>query len=297
MAIQVKTEEKVTRGDMLGVSPFDVIVKPELRGRHVAPSHEQIMERAISMIEHGQLQPVTARRDSEKRIIITAGFTRTEAAQLIRKGFEHEGKRYQVEDFKLQVRIIECNDEDAFKQNIVENAHRNETSPVDDAHNQNRLRTQYNMNDAAIARLYGYTNQNKVGRLRKLLLLSSAQQLQVHNGTLTVSAALDLLELSEEDRDVALASATSEDGEVDANEVREKAREARAAKGQNTTRTIKEIRAFFETLKGESLSPDIRKFSDTFLMYLNGKRTDKTLDKAIDELLNAKPKYDKAEAA
>jgi len=300
MAIQVKTEEKVTRGDMLGVSPFDVVVKPELRGRHVAPDHAVIVERALSMLEYGQLQPVTARRDSEKRIVITAGFTRTEAAQLIRTGFEFEGQQYQDENFKLQVRIIECNDEDAFKQNVVENAHRNETSPVDDAHNQNRLRTQYNMNDAAISRLYGYTNQNKVGRLRKLLMLSTEQQAMVHKGTLTVKAALELLEVSEEDRSEVLAGATSEEGGVDVNEITEKAREARAARGQHTTRTIKEIRAFFETAKGESLSPDIREFSKSFLAYLNGKKGAQSLENAIDKLYNAEVVYEaepKADAA
>ena len=300
MAIQVNTSEKATRGDMLGVSPFDVVVKPELRGRHIAPDQDVIVERALSMLEHGQLQPVTARRDSEKRIVITAGFTRTEAAQLIRKGFEHDGEKHQDEAFKLQVRIIECNDEDAFKQNVVENAHRNETSAIDDAHNQNRLRKQYNMNDAKIARLYGYNNQNKVGRLRKLLMLTSEQQKLVHTGALTVSAALDLLELPEEERAVVVETASAEDGAVDTNEVREKAREARAAKGKNTTRSIKELRKFFETTKGESLSPHLREFADSFLSYLNGKKGDQALENALHKLYEAEVEYEEeplAEAA
>jgi ParB-like chromosome segregation protein Spo0J len=44
---------------------------------------------------------------------------------------------------KLKAKVVIVNDEEAFRRDVVENRERAETSPVDDAHNQRRLREDF----------------------------------------------------------------------------------------------------------------------------------------------------------
>jgi ParB-like chromosome segregation protein Spo0J len=84
---------------------------------------------------------------------------------------------------------VECDDETAFQRNIVENAQRNATSPVDDALNQERLRVEQGMSDAAITRLYGYAHQASVTRLKKILALPETYRKYISDEQMTLHAA------------------------------------------------------------------------------------------------------------
>jgi ParB/RepB/Spo0J family partition protein len=193
------------RSDLYSVDPFSIVINEELRGRVKAPNDQAIMELARSFKEHGQIAPVEVRR-AGKELLVNSGFTRTMAARLLVKGFTLDGTEYQDEKFLLKVLVSNNNGEQAFLRNIVENSVRNQTSPIDDAVNQERLRRDYAYSDADIARLYGWPAP-KVSNLKKLLQLSSQHQGLVHDGGLSVAAALDLLALGEEAREEVLQAA------------------------------------------------------------------------------------------
>lgn len=306
MAVTLNVGEDKRRGDTYFVNPFDVIVKDELRGRHIPPTPEQIVERAVSMLTHGQLQPVQCRKDSEHRPVVILGFTRTAAARLIREGFEHDGQTYKDENFLLQLSLVDCNDEEAFTKNIVENAHRNETTPIDDAHNQRRLREMYAKTDAEIARTYGYGSSNRVMQYKRLLGLSREEQLLVHEGKLSVSAALDLLDAPADQRAEFLASATKDNGKIDGSALRDVVREHILSDGPDgesnarvvapvadgpveetkfKPRSMKQVKAALQDfIDAEDTSEEIKAFCKTMLAFIAGRKGTRALSNALDNI-------------
>lgn len=307
MALKITAGDDARRGDLFFVNPFEIIVKEELRGRRFPPTPEQIVEMAMSIYDNNQRQPIECRRvGNDKRLQSTAGFTRINAIRLIREGFTGtDGEFRQDAEFKVQVKIVDCNDETALRNNIVENAHRNETSDVDNAHNQNTLRERYGYDDTKIAQLYQYKNTNKVGRLRKLLELSEAEQELVHTGKLGTQAAIDALELPADKRAELFATLADGKGKINGSAVADQVREhilsdnhnendlvVAGDEAENVTpkkfkaRTVRNIRQYFETLK-ESDDPALQRFANDTLKWVGGKSTDKQMDNAVRRLMDA----------
>lgn len=297
MAVKINAGSEVKRGDMYFVDPYEIIIKEELRGRHTPPTPEQIMELAISMVENGQRQAVECRKTIGDRLLLNLGFTRTAAARLIRTGFEDaSGKNYHDPNFLVKVTLSDANDEEAFYHNIIENCHRNATTPIDDAHNQRTMRDKYGKTNEEIAKKYQYPDTQKVVRLQKLLQLSAEMQQKVHDGTLPVSAALDLLELPEDKQKEAIAAATkATNGKVVASAVRDQVREhmlnddkreytseEKKEPKKNLGRNMKDVRNFM-TVLSESKDESEQKLGSVFLIWLQGKRTDKFLKETFKE--------------
>lgn len=302
MAVKINAGE-VKRGDVFFIDPFQVIQEESNRGRHRAPEPDSIRKLAVNLLEIGQLQPVEARRIEDNKLQLTLGFTRTAAARLIREGFEYDGESYHDPDFKLKVSVVDCNEQMAFIRNVVENAHRDQTSPIDDAFNQQRLRDQYGMSDVEIARIYGYcsngeTSSSKVCRLRKLLRLNSEQQDLVHSGKLSVQAALDLLDLPEDKRDEVVESVQpKENGKISGSTVREAVRaklldddaqdaaETAPVVTKSKPRTISEIRRFLnEIIQDDDMEADVVTFCEAMLAWVNGTRTNESMLYVIQQL-------------
>jgi hypothetical protein len=309
MSTRISAGEDVKRGDLFMIDPYQIIVKEELRGRHFPPTEQMIIDMALSMMENGQRQAVECRKVENDKLLLVLGFTRTAAARLIREGFIHPETNEQVVDteFKIKVIITDANDQKAFLNNIVENAHRNQTSAIDDAFNQHRLRDQYGLSDSEIRHLFQYRDQNKVGRLRKLLSIPTQAQSLVHEGRLPVQAALDILEIEDETaRNEAWEKVYADcesNGNTRASEVRalvrqhhlnddhkegqdEQTGEPAAKVSKAKPLSCKEIRTFFENLAENSVDESIQAFANTSLLWLSGKRADKTMLKAIDALLD-----------
>lgn len=327
MAVKISAGDDVKRGDLFFVDPFQVEVKEDLRGRCQPPCEDSVKNLAVSMLQHGQLQAVVARRVENNRLLLTAGFTRCAAARLIRTGFTHqdehgENQDYKDEEFKLKVTVSDCNDEQAFVRNVVENAHRKQTSPLDDAINQEKMRDRYGMTDTEISRVYGWKSSVKVGKLKKLLQLNKTAQQLVHDGNMGVQTAIDLLDLPEDQRDKAIADATNAKGKVSGSEIIRTIRDtqldgqddpfngilnddnkpqpaASDAKSEDgpkyKARTRKEIVKFFANEDYEH-DADVERFRKDFLKYAEGKSTDKQLHNALYRLANAEQE-DEAEAA
>ena len=314
LAIQTK------RSDRHFANPNDLIVKEELRGRHLPPTNEQIMQLAVSMLSEGQLQPVTCRRNEKNEVVVVAGFTRVAAACLIRQGFSYDEQEYKDENFLVQFITQDCNEEEAFRRNIVENSHRNQTSPIDDAHNQRKLRETYGMNDAEIARLFRVAPA-KVGNFKRLLMLSKEEQTLVHEGKLPVSAALDLLDVSAEQRQTIVAEAMTETGKINGTVVRQQVRdtilnddsseiESPENEDENDsllpdtlgnqnpeqppkripskTRSMKELKKAIQfIIDNENTSEDVRNFCKVLMKYCNGTVKDRSLENALNKMAKA----------
>lgn len=305
-SIRIESTEKVQRVDMFFVNPFDVVVKEELRGRCEPVSEEAIISMAESMLDNTQLQPVQCRKLEDHRLQLNLGFTRTAAARLIRTGFTRENGQHECDPrFTLKVTLVAANDEKAFINNIVENCHRNQTSDVDDAHNQNRLRERYGMSDAEIAKLYGYKSTQRIDRLKALLSAPTEVQDMVQNGTMSTPAAVELLQLPEEKRDAAIETAKTEstNGKVSAPAISRQVREhhlrdsdeasepktssnGKSYKTKKKPLSLSEFRKFIQSELDDAVAgTSRRKLFETLSKFLAGERKLETVKKVVTELI------------
>ncbi len=115
---------------------------------------------------------------------LVLGYRRCAAAKLY-------NERHPDQSMKLRAKVVIVNDEEAFRKNVVKNRERAECSPVDDAHNQRRLREVFGWTDARIAEFY-HVSPAHVCTLKKLLALPSDVPGLVHGRTLSVQAATGL---------------------------------------------------------------------------------------------------------
>ena len=317
MAVSIKTEHEVKRTDMFGVDPFDIVVKEELRGRWEAPTEKEILDMAMSLMTHGQRQPVEVRKQPDKRPVLTLGFTRTAAARLIRTGFKDtDGVDQKDENFILKCIVSDADEEQAFFHNIVENAHRNATSHIDDAHNQAKMRDKYMKSNAEIAKIYRIT-EDWVGRLQRILMLPKEIQMMIHLKKMPMGAGLDLLDLPEEKQKSAIEAAVKSNGKVDGTVIREQVRDhllndeekekalAQVAnngvptqteengKGKGGSRAYKkrsmsDLRKYLKAKEEDHPDDAVKAFAKTLGLWMDGARKDETLDKAVETLLDAK---------
>lgn len=299
-----------TRSDMFNVAPSEILLNNDLRGRQFAPEEDKIIALAESMIDYGQQQPVQARRNSDNRLLLVMGFTRTAAARLIVDGFTgSDGLFRQDSEFKLQVKITNGNDEDSLIRNIVENAIRNECSPIDDAHNQERLRDRHGKSDIEIAKVYGYSSGVKVGRLRKLLSLCADGQKLVHIGKLGVQGAIDLLDLPA-DKQKEIIAGLMNDETIKGSDIRAVVREHHLAdsevvlSGGNVGEldevtppvkgakplSVREMRKYLTELQeDEKTADEIKGFAKVMLAFVNGTKSEKQMTNAMKKLLAVDP--------
>jgi ParB-like chromosome segregation protein Spo0J len=322
MATNINAGSDVKRGDLFWVDPSEIIVREELRGRAAPPSEEKIIAMAESILRETQLQPVKCRRNADKRLVLTAGFTRCAAARLIRDGFTGSDEEFHKQpEFRLQVCISDMPDDQAKLANIAENALRNDTNPIDDAINQEWIRQTLGLSNAEIGRRYYRDKAGvKVGKCARLLTLDKDAQDLVASGDLSVDAALSMLDLPESQRNEIVALAAKKEQKVTGADVKRQVREhhlrdqhdaeptddgkepqamAPSGKSPKLPLSIKEVRSFFETLTTADDSveeaawiPAVQKFAKDVQSWLAGKKSDKSMCKAIGKLLAGTPEKD-----
>lgn len=302
MSKAINAGDDVKRGDFFYVDPFKVIVKEENRGRAFPPTPEKIIEKALSMRDMGQIQPVVCRVVEDKKLMLDAGFTRTAAARLIRTGFDYkdengEKQNYKDEDFKLKVVLQKGNDMDALLSNIAENRHRDDTSVIDDAHNQNRLRDRYGKSDTELAKLYRCA-VSTIAQKSRLLGLSQKIQERVHYKGLSMSAALALLDLPEDQREAAVEAHVTENGHVDSAALNSMVRnrvladsdadhkngDGKSEKKKTRARSRVEVKKFFTTFAEETKSERRKNLVTTLMKWIEGRASDKSLQEILESL-------------
>lgn len=124
--------------------PEDIEIRAELNGRHDKPDIEWLIQ---DILKHGQHTPVLVWNDGGQ-MVLAAGFSRWRAVSEINK------RGLTPKPLELRCAYTKCNERSAFLLNISENRFRNETTPVDDAHNIQRLLNSYQMTEEEIAKIY-----------------------------------------------------------------------------------------------------------------------------------------------
>lgn len=304
--------EEVTRTDLYALNPYDIEMREDLRGRRWAPDEVAIISLARSLAINGQEQPCKARRNPDKSLLLVSGFTRCAAARLVRDGFTDQfGVKHHNPDFKLQVRVVVCNDEHAIVSNIVENNDRNDVSPIDHAFNQNRLREQYLWTDIRIAEKWGWTAV-QVGQYKRLLEHDEEVQRLIHQGLLGVKPAVDLLSITDlDDRRQAIMAATKESGKVNGEAIREQIRahhindddtqgetddsgdsEEQKPKKPSVTVTrrplSKVVKALQVIKENDEYHQAIRRMAGDFIRFIDGRASETSLVNSFERLLDAK---------
>ena len=183
---------------------------------------------------------------------------------------------------KLRAKVVIVNDEEAFRRNIVENRERAECSPVDDAHNQRRLREGFGWTDTKIAEFYHVT-PSYVCTLKKLLTLPSDVQKLVHERSLSVQAATGLADLPADEQKQVLVTSQAEG--LTSQSVVKQVRDKKIDKGKGQSRSLAEVRGFFESLTGPGESTPLKEFAEEFLKFVQGKIKDETMEKRLRKLL------------
>lgn len=178
-------------------------------GRRFQPSAEKVHSLAESIIKVGQIEPIIIRKIADNVYTPVAGFTRCAAIKLINddSGLRSKAGLSEGEIFPIKAISQDLNETDALLRNIAENLERNSTSPVDDAHMQERLRDRKGWTNVQIAEFYHCTPA-QVSALSNLLLLSDSEQLLLHNEIITQRNAIDLARLMPEQRQEVLDKAT-----------------------------------------------------------------------------------------
>jgi len=204
-------------------------------------------------------------------------------------------ERHPDQPMKLKCRVVIVNDEEAFRRNIVENRERAECSPVDDAHNQPRLREGFGWTDTKIAEFY-HLSPPYVGILKKLLTLPSDVQKLVHERSLSVQAATGLADLPADEQKQILAGGQTEG--LTSQKVVKQVRDKKIDQGKSQARSLAEVRSFLEGLTGPAESTSLKEFAEDFLKFIQGKIKDETMAKRLRDLLPPSgPEPEKAEAA
>lgn len=304
------------RGDLYFFDPKEIVVHETLNGRwdahdegDVAKLVKSFEEPDTNGVPTGQLQPVQVRRLPDKRVQLVLGFRRYKAAAKY-------NELHPDNPMKLKAIVVEINDEEALRRNIIENRERKQTTPMDDAITQNRLREQYGWNDSRIASFYDVTPPY-VGQLRKLLTLATDVQKLIHSRQLAVDAALGLADLpadiqaailpAGQPTPVVIANATVaaadgsvpivnnpvqiipdlKPGETLSQGVKRKVRDAKVAAGGKQARNLRDVRLFFEEiLTGPEEDSSVKTLAELFLKFIQGHYTDATMAKKVNGLFS-----------
>jgi ParB family transcriptional regulator, chromosome partitioning protein len=265
----------VVRQDEFLIDPQEILVDDALNGRWQPHDDEAVENMVKSFSEEGQLQAVQVRRIHDNKVQLVLGYRRYNAARLY-------NERHADSPMKLKCKVVIVNDEEAFRRNIAENRERAECSPVDDAHNQRRLREGFGWTDAKIAEFY-HVSAPYVGVLKKLLTLPSDVQKLVHERRLSVQAATGLADLPAEEQKQILAANLTE-GLTSQNVVKH-VRDKKIDKGKGQSRSLAEVRAFLEGLSGPAEATPLKEFVEDLLKFFQGKIKDETMEKRLRKLL------------
>lgn len=138
-----KFDVVMTRDAMYKCSPEQIEVRPELNGRQEKPDIEWLI---ADILKQGQLQPVGIWNDNGSPVL-SYGFSRWRALSEINK------RKLTPNRLQIKCVFVKCNEQGAFIRNISENRMRNPTSPIDDAHNIQRL-FDWEMDEKKVAEIY-----------------------------------------------------------------------------------------------------------------------------------------------
>lgn len=327
-SINVEHADLVKRQDTFKVVPSDI--KRGINSRNpdgnseAADYAETVKARAIDIAINGQLQPCEARREDDNSLTLTFGFTRADAVELLRKGFDAVDPRtgrsvtFHNPEALLWIKVVDVDEKTAFLRGVRENKERKEVTDYQEAKQHQFLREHFGLTDADIAREYGYNNQNRVANLRSVLNAPATIVERVKNGTLAVSVVVNELKGVDPEKAEAVLKdiETSPDGKIGGRingaAVRAKVRQAQSTDGafnlvtgepeaeetektekteraegaKSLKRTRKELLDFFLEVADETTVADegVKSLFAALTEYAAGQCSDRKLWKRIAEL-------------
>jgi ParB/RepB/Spo0J family partition protein len=238
----VEFEVKGTRTSEYGFLPEELEIIPEMNGRHELPDVQWIVD---SILRHGQLQPITIRRTGGKPVLV-AGFSRWRAVN------EINSKGLSERPLRLRCSYTALNEKQAFLANIEENRVRNQTTPMDDAYNIQRLINVYQMTEQEVADSYRETVTWIKGRLSLIELVPEAEK-AVRDGRVKTSAAKEIAKLSGDLQ----KKVVKKEGKITAKDVREVKPEATTKRPASKDKELlKLVNAVLEDVVGGLLEDE-----------------------------------------
>ena len=227
------------------IDPRELILDESRNGRRFVPKVEDMM---VALLTQGQQSPIKVRPSpgNEGKLEVVFGFRRVKAAIAIMDQELFDGV------FKLRYEVEDLDDKSAFISNLAENKDREGTTPIDNAYNYQRLKTEYGMEQKEIAKVLN-VHPSTVSQTLKLLNLTAAEQKQVALFTtsggkkgIATSTAYELAEMDPEERKEKLAELQGAAGTKRVTRSAVKKSKEDSGKGKQKGRTAKEIRITFE---------------------------------------------------
>jgi len=247
---------QVGRSDLFKLNPMELIQDDAANARWMPVSDDKVRELAFSIIEHGQLEPITVRKSYGKgesaKYQVVLGNTRAKAVYLINSDPDLRrlaAEKYGLEEgdvFPINCAISNVNEEDSFIRSIVENTHRNSTSPIDDAHNHERLR-EMGKTDTEISQLL-QVHKSTISQIKHLLTLSDRHKMLVHNGEISRDIGLRLASLPPEDRDALL-----NENQGNPASLKSAVKSQQRRQGQAVGRSVKELKEVLTNATGDDV--------------------------------------------
>jgi len=179
-----------TLGDALVSLPVDRIRPNRYQPRRHF-DEETLRSLAESVDALGVLQPVVVRAVADDRFELVAGERRWRAAQLV-------GMRM------IPALVRQTDDQGALEQAIVENLHRQDLNPLEEAAAYRELSADFGLTQDEVARRVG-KSRSAVANVLRLLQLAPAVQRLLAGGELSAGHARALLGLDDEAAQIALA--------------------------------------------------------------------------------------------
>jgi ParB/RepB/Spo0J family partition protein len=238
----------VKRGSVYLFDAADIVIKPDLNGRHELPD---IAELKASILEHGQLEPVAVRNEGNKPVLVM-GFSRWRAIAEL-------NQEYPDKQIKLQAVYIRCDEVGGLLLNHEENRRRNQTTALDDAH--------------LFARLERYGWEPKEIALKlKVTPAFVRQRLSLIEATLEVKEALrsGRIKAGAAAKIAKLATSVQREAVKGNGKV---SKETVAAATHTTVKpSFRAVREYVEAHTGPGESKDVAEFCDALLRFMDGKQ-------------------------
>jgi hypothetical protein len=146
--------------------------------------------------------------------MLTSGNYRHAAVAYINENIGKPG--FPSELWKLRFEVTDQSEAEAFRENLIENLQRNQTTIVDAMVNIKRLSEQFGWADERILSFYGTPTKPKspawLDQVRSLGRLDEKQLRRIHEGELSAAHGYFLADIPEDKREELLADAKEEGG-------------------------------------------------------------------------------------
>jgi hypothetical protein len=257
---------KPTRGTIYEFFPEEIEVREELNGRQEKPDIEWLI---TDILYQGQIQPSGIWSDAGSPVL-SYGFSRWRAISEINK------RKLTPEPMKLKCSYYKTNEQGAFIRNISENRMRNDTTPVDDAHNIQRLLA-WGMLESAVARIYWpvAATEGEIAKAVKwvndrlnLIKLTPESEQALKSGRMNESAAQAISKLKSTQQKAILKS--KPDGPITAKDVKSFGATPKPIKYKNDPEIMRRLTLLFESADFENYDEGIHSMIEVDAVTLVG---------------------------